>query len=307
MTPDPVRFSHGIKWLADYVHSKGLLLGIYNDYGTHTCGGYIGSEGYLIKDAETFAEWGVDALKMDGCYSQILDHPDAYPGMAHFLNKTGRPILYSCSWPAYAGGKDDYAYYELLPEHCNLWRNYGDINAKWGTILNIIDTWGNHPVWRKYAGPGHWNDPDMLLIGMKNGLNKDESETQMGIWAIIAAPLYMSNDLRDIDDWAKEILLNKEVIAVDQDPLGIQGYRLTEQSAPGNIWIRELANKEWAIGLMNRSDEPIKVTVKFADFCKETHFNLRDLFKHKDLGAFDNEFTSDEIPPHGILMLRASP
>ena len=307
MTPDPERFPHGIKWLADYVHNKGLLFGIYNDYGTKTCGGYIGSEGYLIKDAETFAEWGVDSLKMDGCYSEILDQTDAYPAMSYFLNKTGRPMLYSCSWPAYALEKDNYTYYEYLPPYCNLWRNWDDIEANWKSIKSIINKFGDNPVWGKYAGPGHWNDPDMLVIGMQPGLNKEESETQMAIWAVLAAPLYMTNDLRNITAWAKEILVNKEVIAVDQDPLGIQGYRVTDSENDAQVWVRELSNGEWAIALMNRSDSPLDITAEFSTFCKVQSFALRDLFLHKDLGIFDGSFSAKNIPAHGVVFVRAVP
>ena len=133
--PDPERFPHGIKWLADYAHSKGVKLGIYNDYGTKTCGGYMGSEGYLQKDAQTFAEWEVDYLKMDGCYSQLLDQNDAYPAMTRFLNETGRKIVYSCSWPAYDMAMD----YAPLPPNCNLWRNWDDIECNWRSIKSIID------------------------------------------------------------------------------------------------------------------------------------------------------------------------
>ncbi|KAK8799609.1 hypothetical protein WA158_006157 [Blastocystis sp. Blastoise] len=307
MTADPIRFPSGMKALAKYVHDKGLLFGIYNDYGTKTCGGYIGSEGFLIKDAETFASWDVDSLKMDGCYSQILDQQDAYPAMSYFLNNTGRSILYSCSWPAYALEKDNYAYYEYLPPYCNLWRNWDDIEANWKSIKSIINKFGDNPVWGKYAGPGHWNDPDMLVIGMEPGLNKEESETQMAIWAILAAPLYMTNDLRNITSWAKEILINKEVIAVDQDVLGKQGYRVTATEIDAQVWVRELANGEWAIALMNRADEPMDITATFSDFCKVKSFALRNLFTHMDIGVATEKYTATQIPAHGVVMLRAVP
>ena len=171
--PDPQRFPHGIKYLADYAHSKGVKLGIYNDYGKHTCGGYTGSEGYLLDDARTFAEWEVDYLKMDGCYSELLDQHDAYPAMARFLNETGRKIVYSCSWPAYDLDMD----YAPLPPNCNLWRNWDDIECNWRSIKSIMDKFGNNTKWAEYAGPGHWNDADMIVAGLKGGtLTEDESK-----------------------------------------------------------------------------------------------------------------------------------
>jgi hypothetical protein len=228
LTANSTRFPHGIKWLSDYAHSKGIKLGIYNDYGTETCGGYPGSEGYLEKDAKTFANWEVDYLKMDGCDSPLLDKGDAYPAMHYFLNATGRPIVYSCSWPAYNQSMS----YDPLPPHCNLWRNYNDIRSNWTRILQIINIWGTHPQWADYAGPGHWNDPDQIIIGMTPNswaslLPQSESRTIMSIWAIVAAPLIMSNDLRNITSYARDILMNKEVIDVDQDPLGKAGIRLS--------------------------------------------------------------------------------
>ncbi|KAK8812474.1 hypothetical protein WA158_007708 [Blastocystis sp. Blastoise] len=306
LVADPERFPHGMKALGDYIHSKNIYFGIYNDFGTLTCEGYPGSEGYLIKDAQTFASWGVDALKMDGCYSQVLDHPDAYPGMSYFLNATGRPILFSCSWPAYAGAKDNYHYYELLRKHCNLWRNYNDIRATWASIHDIMKMFGDLPYWRQFAGPGHWNDPDMIVIGMENGLNEQESRSQLAIWSILAAPLYMTNNIRNITSWAKEILLNKEVIAIDQDPLGQQGYRLTGDIA-AQVWIRELVNGEYAIALLNNSDKPIDISAKFADFSKEESFVLRDLWNHKDLGLFKESFEQKNIDPHDTYIVRAVP
>ena len=302
--PDQDRFPHNITWLADYAHSKGVKLGIYNDFGTLTCGGYTGSEGYLRVDAQTFAKWGVDYLKMDGCYSELINQRDGYPAMKYFLNATGRPIVYSCSWPAY----DDKMDYEPLPEHCNLWRNYGDITSTWPTVHAIIDKWGNSPHWNKYAGPGHWNDPDQLMIGLKGGqITEIEGQTQMAIWAIVAAPLFMSNDLREIDDWAVRILQNKEAIAVDQDKKGIQGFRLTEKGNSKEVWYRELDNNEWAVALFNSGESAQEISVNFKDFANQDSYNLRDIFQYKDLGKFTGSYTNSSIPPHGVQFLRLKP
>lgn len=303
--PDQSRFPHNITWLSRYAHSRGVKLGIYNDYGTLTCGGYTGSEGYLRIDAETFAKWEVDMLKMDGCNSELLNQRDGYPAMSYFLNRTGRPIMYSCSWPAYDSEMD----YSPLPEFCNLWRNYGDITSTWPVVLAVINKWGNTPEWAKYAGPGHWNDPDQLMIGLKGGkITQIEAETQMAIWSIVAAPLIMSNDLREIEDWAKEILQNKEVIAVDQDVLGIQGFRLTDKDEDKQIWYRQLSNDNWAVALFNRGESPVDITVAFKDFQnKASSFKLRDLYQKKDLGTFQDTYTGSKIPAHGVVFLRLSP
>jgi alpha-N-acetylgalactosaminidase len=305
---DQKRFPHGIAWLADYAHKKGVKLGIYNDYGTLTCGGYTGSEGYLRVDAHTFAEWKVDMLKMDGCYSHTLDMADSYPAMMHFLNETGRPIMYSCSWPAY----DQKMNYGPLPPHCNLWRNYGDIQGNWNSVKNIMDKWGNTPEWIPYAGPGHWNDPDQLVIGMQKNawtatLNAAESRTQMSIWSILAAPLIMSNDLRNISTWAKEVLTNKEVIAVDQDKLGKQGRRVTEAGNDAAVWVRELEKGEYAVALQNRGDSTRDITVKFNSFTTSSRLKLRDLWQHKDIGEYTSEYTASSVPAHDVVFFRATP
>ncbi|OHS96885.1 hypothetical protein TRFO_01973 [Tritrichomonas foetus] len=304
LVEDSSRFPHGIKWLADYAHSKGVKLGIYNDFGSQTCSGYAGSEGYLIEDAKTFSEWGIDFLKMDGCYSNPLDQNDAYPGMMYFLNKTGRPMVYSCSWPAYNMEMD----YSPIPEFCNLWRNYvPDIHPNWESISAIIDYWGNQESWIQLAGPGHWNDPDFILVGLKHGLTQIESETQFAMWAILAAPLIMSNDLRNIDDWAKEILLNKEIIAVDQDKLGIQGRRISKLEEQGQVWVRQLENNELAVALLNRGDSKIDITAVFESFSEHQTFAIRDLYQHEDLGEFTTNFTANDVPAHGVRMLRLVP
>ncbi|KAK8803329.1 hypothetical protein WA158_001023 [Blastocystis sp. Blastoise] len=256
----------------------------------------------MIRDAETFASWNVDYLKMDGCYSNSLDHSDGYPAMAYFLNATGRPIVYSCSWPAYTPDAD----YSKLAKYCNLWRNWYDIGHSWYSIIHIIDHWGEKTEWAPFAGPGHWNDPDMLVVGMKDGLNKYESKSQMSIWAIVAAPYLMSNDLRNIDDWARELLINKEVIAIDQDPLGKQGRRLCDTETLNQVWIRDLVNDEYAIALLNKDDKPINITVSFKDFTTKTNLHLRDLWNHKDLGVFETEYTAIDVQPHDTVLLKAT-
>jgi alpha-N-acetylgalactosaminidase len=302
------RFPHGIRWLADQVHSLGLKLGIYNDYGTTTCGGYTGSEGYLLRDALTFASWGVDMLKTDGCHSTVLDMADAYPALSYFLNFTGRPIVYSCSWPAYHNAMD----YSQLPPYCNMWRNWNDIAGNWASVRRVIDKYGNMSVWAQWAGPGHWNDPDQLVIGMKvnswvKGITVEESRTQMAIWAILAAPLFMSADLRVVPNWAKEILLNKDIIAVNQDPLGKQGGRITPYEENGTIWVRPLQNGAFAVALFNRGEDVRSITARFADFSTVQSFTVTDLYKHQTLGVFRDSFTAVNLAAHDTVMLRLTP
>jgi alpha-N-acetylgalactosaminidase len=306
--PNPDRFPHGMRWLADQVHSLGLRLGIYNDYGTLTCGGYTGSEGYLLRDAATFASWGIDMLKMDGCYGQLTDMPDAYPGMSYFLNETGRPILYSCSWPAYDQKMD----YSQLPPYCHMWRNWYDIGCNWGSIKSIIDHWGNMTEWIQYAGPGHWNDPDQLMIGMKpnswvHGLTIQESRTQFALWAILAAPLIMSTDMRYVPDEAKQILLNRDIIAVNQDPLGIQGTRITPWGNDATVWVRQLQNGNFAVALFNRGGAARDITAKFSSFTSVAKFTITDLYAHKELGTFTDSFTAKAVAAHDTVMLRLKP
>jgi alpha-N-acetylgalactosaminidase len=302
------RFPHGIAWLADYAHQRGVKLGIYNDYGTFTCASYPGSEGHLKRDARTFAKWKVDMLKMDGCSSTNVDKADAYPAMAHFLNKTGRPILYECSWPAYDKDMD----YSELPESCNMWRNWGDIRANWETLREITNVWGEHSNWGKYAGPGHWNDPDQLLIGISPrswavGYTPAESRTQMGIWSILGAPLFMSNDLRSIPEFARNILQNKEVISVDQDELGKAGRRITPSENDGSIWVKELSRGEYAVALFNRGEVKRDIVVKFSLFCTTRKFAIRDLWAHRDLGVYQDEFATVGVEPHDTIMIRLTP
>ncbi|CAL1263604.1 unnamed protein product [Larinioides sclopetarius] len=226
LKPDPVRFSSGIKALADYVHSKGLKLGIYTDCGNKTCAGYPGSLGYFDVDAKTFAEWGIDMLKVDGCYAEPTVMDDLYPQITTALNQSGRPIVFSCSWPAYQVGAGIDPDYTAIAKHCNLWRNFDDIEDSWESVLSIVDFYAAHQdELVSAAGPGHWNDPDMILGG-NFGLSYDEAKAQLALWAIMASPLLMSNDLRSIEPKFKELLLNKDVIAVNQDSLGIMGKRI---------------------------------------------------------------------------------
>ncbi|CAB0005315.1 unnamed protein product [Nesidiocoris tenuis] len=237
---DRARFPHGMKALAHYVHSKGLLFGIYENYGNKTCAGYPGIYGHEKVDISRFADWGIDYIKVDGCYFYGNDYSKGYELLQKTLNSTGRPIVYSCSYPAYEDESSIPTDFQLLADNCNLWRNYDDIQDSWNSVTQIVDWFAlkqDHIA--KFAGPGHWNDPDMLLIG-NYGLSYEQSKTQMALWAILAAPLLMSNDLTDIRKEYEEILLNKRIIEIDQDPLGIQGLRVYRRSSI-EVWTRKIS------------------------------------------------------------------
>jgi alpha-N-acetylgalactosaminidase len=244
-------------------------------------------------------------LKMDGCHSQLLDMADAYPAMSFFLNATRRPIVYSCSWPAYDEAMD----YAQLPPFCNMWRNWDDIACNWPSVLSVIDKWGNATEWVQWAGPGHWNDPDQLMIGMTQnrwvtGITVAEQRTQFALWAIVAAPLFISADMRYVPDDSKAILLNAEIIAVDQDPLGRQGTRITPWGVDATVWVRPLADGGFALALFNRGDEARDIRARFSAFTDIATFAIRDLYKHQDLGVFTNSFTASNVAPHDTVILR---
>ncbi|KAL2077500.1 hypothetical protein ACEWY4_027004 [Coilia grayii] len=250
---DPKRFPSGIKKLADYIHSKGLKFGIYADVGSMTCAGYPGSLGFYEQDAKTFAEWGVDLLKFDGCYMKDWTMLEAgYKNMSRALNQTGRSILYSCEWPLYEWQYRQPNYTEIR-KTCNHWRNYADVYDSWSSIQSIVDWTASHqkllvPV----AGPGGWNDPDMLVIG-NFGLSHDQQQSQMALWAIMAAPLLMSNDLRDICPKSKALLQNRRIIAISQDPLGRQGCQIGKVNS-FDVWERPLAKGGLALAIVNRQE-----------------------------------------------------
>ncbi|TDG50834.1 hypothetical protein AWZ03_002823 [Drosophila navojoa] len=229
LVPDRKRFPRGLNVLADHIHAKGLKFGLYQDFGTKTCAGYPGVIDHMALDAETFANWDVDYVKLDGCYANVSDMATGYPEFGRLLNETGRPMVYSCSWPAYQSGSEQ-PLFEALKRHCNLWRNWADIQDSFQSVMTIADYFANNQdSMQPHAGPGHWNDPDMLILG-NYGLSYDQSKLQMAIWAVLAAPLIMSNDLAKVRPEIKEILQNRDVIAVNQDPLGIQGLASTNRT-----------------------------------------------------------------------------
>uniref|UniRef100_A0A674EAC9 Alpha-galactosidase n=1 Tax=Salmo trutta TaxID=8032 RepID=A0A674EAC9_SALTR len=306
LQPDPQRFPGGIAKLARYLHDRGLKLGIYGDLGTHTCGGYPGTTlDKIDTDAQTFASWGVDFLKLDGCYSNEEEQQKGYPLMSKALNATGRPIGYSCSWPAYRGGLPPSVNYTLLGEICNLWRNYDDIQDSWDSVQDITDWFfDNQEILQPEAGPGRWNDPDMLIIG-NFGLSVDQSRSQMALWAIMAAPLIMSNNLRTLSSEARAILQNGAAIAINQDPMGVQGRRLLQERSHIEVYWRPLSQSASAlVFLSRRQDMPYRYHTSLAKLNYTAgSYEAYDVFTGKTLSGLSatTEFTVS-INPSGVVM-----
>ncbi|XP_075234708.1 alpha-N-acetylgalactosaminidase-like [Lycorma delicatula] len=316
LQPDPERFPSGIKNLSDYIHSKGLKFGMYEDYGTKTCEGYPGMIDYLKQDSNKFAEWEVDYLKVDGCNADTRKMDKGYPELGRYLNETGRPIVYSCSWPAYQEGEDMSPDYASIAKHCNLWRNYDDIQDSYYSLMNIIDHFASQQeVYIPNAGPGHWNDPDMLIIG-NFGLSYEQSKLQMAIWAILAAPLLMSTDLNSIRPEYKDILQNEDIIAVNQDPLGIQGRRIFKKLGI-QVWTRPITPVyqtyySYAIAFVSRRQDgvpyPFNVTLQDLGLYYPGGYKITDLFKEDPalVRVYKPEsIIKFRVKPTGVVFIRA--
>ncbi len=313
--PNAEHFPSGMKALGDYIHSKGLKFGIYSDVGAKTCGGKLGSRGYEYQDAQTYASWGVDYLKYDWCNSDGLNPIGAYTTMRDALYKTGRPIVFSiCEW-------GDNKPWEWAKPIGHLWRTTGDITDCWDCEENhgSWSSWGIMRILDKQKGlrihakPGHWNDPDMMEVG-NSGLTTNESRAHFSLWAMLAAPLIAGNDVRNMSKETREILTNKEVIAVDQDALGIQGFpALTEDGL--EVWVKPLANDDWAVCFLNRSNQAKTINFDWKDNfikddnfqkqldAKKTAYKVRDLWAKKDLGTTETVLKTS-VAPHDVVMLR---
>ncbi|XP_031765772.2 alpha-N-acetylgalactosaminidase-like [Galleria mellonella] len=316
MVPDRERFPSGMKALSDYIHERGLKFGIYQDGGKLTCAGYPGVLGHEKLDIETFVKWEVDYLKLDGCYIEPKDMETVYTKFGNMLNKTGRPIVYSCSWPAYQEFVKTGPNYPAIAKHCNLWRNWGDIGDSWATMTKIMNWFGDHQdKIAKHAGPGHWNDPDMLLIG-NFGLSVDQARVQMAVWSILAAPLLMSVDLATIKPEFKEILLNRDIIAVNQDKLGKQGLRIWKKKDSGprqglEIWKRKLSDGSYAMAFVSYRVDGMPYTAKFT--FKEMQlanrsFYVQDLYKEESVKLLQaNHEFEVKINPSGVKFYKFIP
>ncbi len=312
--PDSAKFPSGIKALADYVHSKGLKIGIYSDAGDKTCGGYPASRGHEYQDAITYAKWGIDYLKYDWCNTEGLNAEGAYTTMSNALHSAGRPVVFSlCEW----GTNKPWLWAKNVGY---LWRTTGDIYPCFDCVKDHVTwkQWGAMYILdmqnglRKYAGPGHWNDPDMLEVG--NGMTQNEDKAHFTMWCMLAAPLIAGNDLRDMSEDTKKILTNKSVIAIDQDSLGIEGFNYSSKDSL-EIWFKPLLKGDWAMCFLNRSLKPRKVSFNWGNEAitdslsgrnaqfDNTVYDIEDLWNIKNIGTTKEALNAD-IPGHDVLMLR---
>jgi len=307
LVADGKRFPHGLKFLADYIHARGLLAGIYTDVGPNTCFNdpkYQGSYDHENQDARTFAAWGFDLVEVDYC-NLPANHTgkELYARMANGIRKTGRPmLLYICSW----GHEQPWEWGQSIAQ---VWRTDQDISweknhCDWTKIVGNFESNARHSV---FTGPNSWNDPDMLEVGVP-GINATEARTHFLMWAISAAPLWVGTDVSTLDGETRAILMNAEVIAVDQDPLGA-GPRKVSEDAPGvEIWAKPLRSKtsgEQAVLLLNLTDLQANAEVRWSDLGLQETATVRDLSTHKDLGEFLRRFATD-LPPHGSTLVRVS-
>jgi alpha-galactosidase len=315
--PDAERFPSGMKALADYIHSKGLKFGIYSDAGWKTCGGKPASRGREYQDAMQYAKWGVDYLKYDWCNTEGLNAEGAYLTMRDALYAADRPIVFSmCEW----GSNKPWDWGKKIG---HLWRTTGD-------ITNCFDCVVDHGTWkswgvtyildmqkglRVYAGPDHWNDPDMMEVG--NGMAVNEDRAHFSIWCMLAAPLISGNDLRNMSRETIEILTNKEAIAVNQDSLGIQGFKYSTEDSL-EIWFKPLSKNEWVMCFLNRGAQAKDITFAWKDhtisddFSKQginfnqSTFTIRDLWAKKEVGKTNKPFIT-RVASHDAKLLRLTP
>ncbi|GLZ28763.1 alpha-galactosidase [Lentzea sp. NBRC 105346] len=299
LVPDPVRFPNGIKALADYVHSKGLKIGIYTSAGTKTCNtaGFPGALGHEQQDANLFASWGIDYLKYDNCNNQGVDAVQRYTKMRDALKNTGRPIVYSiCEW-----GRSEPKVWTWGPDTGNLWRTTGDISDNWTSMIGKAKA---NRVLAQYAKPGAWNDPDMLEVG-NGGMTATEYRTHFSLWAIMAAPLLIGSDLRKVNDDTFTILKNTDVIAVDQDPLGKQGTVISNSNGLV-VYSKVLANGDRAVALSNEntSTATISTSASAIGIGGSSSYTLKDLWSKQTRTTTGS--ISASVPAHGTVMYRVS-
>ena len=308
---DGQRFPAGIKALADYVHSLGLKFGIYSDAGSKTCAGRPGGLGHEYHDARTYAAWGVDYLKYDWCNTTTQDAKASYANIRSALDATGRPIVLSiCEW----GTAKPWLWGQEVGG--NLWRTTGDIQDRWAgkkewkpgncCSYGVVDIADAEAGLYSFAGPGHWNDPDMLEVG-NGGMTTTEYRSHFSLWAMLAAPLVAGNDLRNMTPEIRDILANKEVIAVDQDPLGRQARRVWKDDDL-EVWARPIAGGNRAVLLFNRGATERVVTANWEDLGYPAHLSaaVRDLWQGKDLGKFTGKFAAN-VASHGVVMVTVKP
>ncbi len=319
LVPDPHKFPSGMKALADYVHSLGLKIGIYSDAADRTCASYPGSYGFEEQDAQLWASWGMDFLKYDYCNAPTdqMTAIDRYGRMGEALRNTGREFLFSlCEW----GGRSPQLWGRNVGGH--VWRVSGDVFDSWVNIwvphgpgyygvgidvsLDIADNL------HEYAGPGGWNDLDMLVVGLKGkgqisggGLSFIEYQTHMSVWCMACSPLMIGCDVRALDQETAALLMNREVLAVNQDPLGKPARRV-KQAGPCEVWKKPLADGSVAVALLNRGATGSDVSVRAGDIGLLDQPKLvRNLWKHEDIAEFKEELVQ-RVQPHETLLLRIS-
>lgn len=301
---DPDRFPGGMKALGDYIHGKGLKYGIYQDRGHSTCQQLPGSFEHEAVDMATFAEWGVDYLKLDSCFAENNGRrtTDDYRIYKEAIIKAGRPIVLSMSdfgnggWAW--GGKDI----------GHLWRTSGDIRSNMGSVYNCAETSAgdsrSHPAFNglwQFAGLGHWNDPDMLQVG--NLPEAIQDRAHFSLWCILAAPLMAGNDLRSMTDVVRDTLTAPEVIAVNQDPRAIQGYKV-HIDGPLEVYNKPLHDGATAVLLLNKGARAADITVDWKSIGLSGRQPVRDLWARKDLGSFKDSFTASDLPQHGTMLIK---
>jgi alpha-galactosidase len=313
MHPDPQRFPSGIKAVADYVHARGLKLGIYSDVGDTTCGHRPGSRGHEYQDARTYAAWGVDYLKYDWCDSKGLNAVGAYTTMRDAIRAAKRPILLSiCEW-------GDNKPWEWAPDVGHSWRTTGDIYPCWDCEMNhgswsafgVLRILDKQAGLRKYAGPGHWNDMDMLEVGM--GMTETEDRSHFSIWAMMNSPLILGNDLRSMPESTRRIIGNRDVIAINQDPLGVQALRYYNQGQV-ELWAKPLAGDEWAVMMLNRGETPLAWRYDWKQHQIGDDLSKREVDFNKAAYRWHEVWTGKtgdtgrplemNVPAHGVVLLR---
>ncbi|MDQ1815725.1 glycoside hydrolase family 27 protein [Massilia sp. CCM 9210] len=310
--PDPERFPSGMKALADYVHAKGLKLGIYSDAGATTCGGRPGSRGHEYQDAITYAAWGIDYVKYDWCDTKGLNAAAAYTTMRDAIRSAGRPMLFSmCEW-------GDNKPWEWGADIGHSWRTTGDIYPCWDCEINhgswsafgVLRILDKQAGLRKHAGPGHWNDMDMMEVGM--GMTEDEDRAHFSIWAMMASPLISGNDLRSMPESTRKILTNKDVIAINQDKLGVQAWKFMSEGTL-ELWAKPLANNEWALMILNRGLGAISYKVDWKKHKISDDLSKRELDINKTAYRWTDAWTGKAgdtgktldltIASHSVAML----
>jgi alpha-galactosidase len=310
IVPDATRFPSGMKALGDYIHFKGLKFGIYSDAGEKTCAGRPGSQGHEYQDAIIYAKWGVDYLKYDWCHTGKRNAEEAYATMRDALKATGRPIVFSmCEWGTAKP-------WQWAKDTGNLWRTTGDINDHWEgkkkwpdggcCSLGMLDILDLQVGLDSFAGPGHWNDPDMLEVG-NGGMTATEYRAHFSLWCILNAPLIAGNDLRSMSPEIKEILTNREVIAVNQDPLGREAKRVWKDGEL-EVWAKPMSDGSRAVLLLNRGAGEAEIAVPWTTLAYPEHLSasVRDLWAHKDLGKIMGKFSA-KVASHDVLVVTVRP